>query len=98
MKTYNEAIIKANEEIEKITGFSEARYLMMELCQQEDIDLYSNLDKQIDPKIEEKFNQGVKRLINNEPVAHILGYSYFYGNKFKVNSDVLFQEVKPNFL
>lgn len=89
MKTYNEAIIKANEEIEKITGFSEARYLMMELCQQEDIDLYSNLDKQIDPKIEEKFNQGVKRLINNEPVAHILGYSYFYGNKFKVNSDVL---------
>lgn len=89
MKTYNEAIINANEEIEKITGFSEARYLMMELCQQEDIDLYSNLDKQIDPKIEEKFNQGVKRLINNEPVAHILGYSYFYGNKFKVNSDVL---------
>lgn len=89
MKTYNQVIIEANSQLEKISGFSEARYLMLELCQQNDIDLYQNLDTEIDEKVEKLFYDGVKRLEKHEPVSHILGYSYFYGFKFKVNGDVL---------
>lgn len=89
MKTYNQSIIEANKELEKITGFSEARYLMLELCQKHNIDLFKNLDKPIDKTIENEFKAGVKRLATSEPVAHILGYSYFYGYKYKVNKDVL---------
>lgn len=89
MKTYNQTIIAANKELEQITGFSEARYLMLELCAQHSIDLFKNLDEPIEKEVAKKFSEGVKRLANNEPVAHILGYSYFYGYKYKVNSDVL---------
>lgn len=89
MKTYNQTIIDANKELLKITGFSEARYLMLELAQQNNIDLYASLDLEIDEKVAKLFSDGVKRLAKNEPVAHILGYSYFYGNQFIVNNDVL---------
>lgn len=89
MKTYNQMIVKANADLVKITGFSEARYLMLELCQQNNIDLFKNLDEPVDEKVAQQFAEGVKRLENNEPVAHILGYSYFYGYQFKVNGDVL---------
>lgn len=89
MKTYNQMIVKANADLVKITGFSEARYLMLEFCQQNNIDLFKNLDEPVDEKVAQQFAEGVKRLENNEPVAHILGYSYFYGYQFKVNGDVL---------
>ncbi|HZJ85904.1 MAG TPA: peptide chain release factor N(5)-glutamine methyltransferase [Erysipelotrichaceae bacterium] len=89
MKTYNQSIIEANKELEQITGFSEARYLMLELCQKYNIDLFKSLDEPINKTIAKEFSQGVKRLATNEPVAHILGYSYFYGYKYKVNKDVL---------
>ncbi len=89
MKTYNQSIVDANKELEKITGFSEARYLMLELCQKNNIDSGKSLDEPIAKNIEEEFAAGVKRLAANEPVAHILGYSYFYGYKYKVNKDVL---------
>ena len=89
METYNQAIIKADKELITINGFSEASYLMLELCDQNDIDLYQNMDNAVDSKIKEMFELGVQRLLKHEPVSHILGYSYFYGNKFKVNHDVL---------
>lgn len=89
MQTYNQAIIEADQKILEIIGFSEARYLMLELCQQHKIDLYQNIDKVIDKNIDKLFKAGVKRLLRHEPVAHILGYSYFYGYKYKVNSNVL---------
>lgn len=89
MKTYNQTIIDADKEILKVADFSEARYLMLELCQQNGIDLYQNLNKEITTEINDLFLEGVQRLLIHEPVAHILGYSYFYGYKFIVNSDVL---------
>lgn len=89
MKTYNQMIIDADKEILKDADFSEARYLMLELCQQNGIDLFRNLDNEISVEIKEIFSEGVQRLLRHEPVAHILGYSYFYGYKFIVNSDVL---------
>ncbi|NLC54909.1 MAG: peptide chain release factor N(5)-glutamine methyltransferase [Erysipelothrix sp.] len=89
MITYNQAIIEADKKILEKSDFSEARYLMLELCLKNKIDLYQSLDEQIDSIIYQEFLSGVERLVQHEPVAHILGYSYFYGYQFKVNSDVL---------
>ena len=89
MLTYNQTIIEADKQILEIAEFSEARYLMLEICRNNNIDLYQNLDEVVDEKVASIFNKGLERLLNHEPVAHILGYSYFYGYKFMVNSNVL---------
>lgn len=89
MKTYGEVINIADQQILTVSEYSEARYLMRELCENNNIDLYTNLDNFVDEDINKTFQEGVRRLINEEPVAHILGYSWFYGRKFTVNDDVL---------
>lgn len=88
-KTYSEVIAIADKKILARQDFSVARYLMRELCENSGIDLYANLDNFIDEAINETFQAAVIRLLDNEPVAYILGYSWFFGRKFKVNADVL---------
>ena len=89
MKTYSEIINEADKRILAVSEYSEARYLMREICENQDIDLYANLDNFIDDSVNKVFQEGVDRLCKHEPVAHILGYSWFYGRKFHVNDDVL---------
>lgn len=62
---------------------------MLELCQLYDINLYVNKDNQISFDIYNIYQQGIERLLKNEPLAYILGFEWFYGRRFKVNSDVL---------
>lgn len=89
MITYSEVMMQADRQLLAHFDHSEARYYMRELCENANIDLYANLDNFIDEKIHQTFQDGIKRMLNHEPVAHILGYSWFYGRKFKVNEDVL---------
>ncbi len=89
MKTYSEVINQADKQLLAVFDFSEARYFMRELCENNEIDLYANLDNFIDEDISKVFQSGIERMLKDEPVAHILGYSWFYGRKFKVNEDVL---------
>ena len=89
MKTYSEVIAQADKQLLSVFDHSEARYFMRELCENAEIDLYANLDNFIDEDINNLFQAGIKKLLEHEPVAHILGYSWFYGRKFKVNEDVL---------
>lgn len=89
MITYSEVMMQADKQLLAIFDHSEARYFMRELCENANIDLYANLDNFIDEEINKQFQDGIKRMLNDEPVAHILGYSWFYGRKFKVNEDVL---------
>lgn len=89
MKTYSEVINQADKQLLSVFDFSEARYFMRELCENNGIDLYANLDNFIDEDINKVFQSGIERMLKDEPVAHILGYSWFYGRKFKVNEDVL---------
>ncbi|MBQ5552699.1 MAG: peptide chain release factor N(5)-glutamine methyltransferase, partial [Erysipelotrichaceae bacterium] len=35
------------------------------------------------------FTKGMERIMNNEPMNYVLGYSYFYGYRFIVNDGVL---------
>lgn len=48
-----------------------------------------NLDYELLENDEFKFNEVIKLRCNNIPFQYILGYQYFMGNKFKVNSSVL---------
>lgn len=88
-KTYAQIIEIADKQILIEHDYSQARYLMREICEINDIDLYTNLDNFIDDKINEVFQDGIIRLLNDEPLGHILGYSWFLGRKLKVNEDVL---------
>jgi release factor glutamine methyltransferase len=48
------------------------------------------MDEEMPTDLYQDFLHGLDRYIaHNVPVQHILGYEYFYGHKFVVNSDVL---------
>lgn len=90
MKTYNQLI----HEYKKIfydKGLSPevVKAFLYELCNDEKVNLYMDLDKEVNPNIMKKFDEGIVRLMDNEPMNYVLGYSYFYGYKMTVNKDVL---------
>lgn len=86
MKTYNDLL----NEYKKVFNEKETlRAFLFELCNEYNINLYLEKDNIADERVEKRFIEGVHRLANNEPMNYILGYSYFYGYKLKVNKDVL---------
>ncbi|MBQ3296047.1 MAG: peptide chain release factor N(5)-glutamine methyltransferase [Erysipelotrichaceae bacterium] len=90
MSTYNQLIHKyRNEFYEKGLSPETVKAFIFELCNEFDINLYLDLDKEADNRVSEKFEKGIERLLQNEPLNYVLGYSYFYGYKFIVNKDVL---------
>ena len=87
MKTYNDLINEYrgafNDDVNTLRAF------LFELCNEKNINLYMEKDNEADKDIVDKFEKGVKRLLNDEPLNYVLGYSYFYGYKLKVGKDVL---------
>ena len=53
------------------------------------IDLRFNGDQNLSPLIIEQLSIFSERLLMNEPIQYILGFSWFAGMKLKVSSDVL---------
>lgn len=51
--------------------------------------LFSNFSYELKKEEEEKFEQFIKRRLNHEPVAYIIGWHEFYGRKFRVNAHTL---------
>ena len=62
---------------------------LVELSQRERYDLYLHYEEEMPEVLETEFNAGMERILNYEPMEHVLGYSWFYGYKFIVNEDVL---------
>ena len=87
MTSYNDLIFKYKKEFKDDTNL--IRKYLFELCNEKGIDLYYSKDEEADKDIEKKFEKGVKRLLNDEPLNYVLGYSYFYGYKIKVTDKVL---------
>lgn len=86
MKSYNDLL----NEYKKVFNDKETlRAFLYELCNEYNIDLFMEKDNEADPRIIDRFVEGVKQLANNEPLNYVLGYSYFYGYKMLVNKDVL---------
>ena len=87
MSTYNELLNKYRKAFNG--DVSSLRAFLFELCNEENINLYMEKDNEADPKVVDKFEKGVVRLLNDEPLNYVLGYSYFYGYKLKVSEGCL---------
>ncbi|MEG0177907.1 peptide chain release factor N(5)-glutamine methyltransferase [Anaerorhabdus sp.] len=90
MPTFKQLIHDATEQCMKIDLPEQtALTYLVELTQQQRVDLYMNMNLEVPKDVLEKFNAGLVRILNHEPMQHVLGYSWFYGYKFNVNSNVL---------
>lgn len=88
--TYRELIQQYSNLLEeKNLNPQDAIFLMLELANKESYDLYLNYDLEVEEGLRCHFIESANRLLNHEPLQHILGYEYFYGYKFFVNEDVL---------
>ena len=90
MTTFNQAVHAAKQacEAQGIPAETVMSYLF-EIANMEKYNLYMQFDEEMPESLYEQFKAGVQRIIDHEPLAHILGYSWFYGYKFKINEDVL---------
>ena len=62
---------------------------LVEIANMERYNLYMHFDEEMPEELFHEFSKGIERIIKHEPLAHVLGYSWFYGYKFKINEDVL---------
>ena len=95
MITYNKLIHEYRKQFrEKALPEETVKAFLFELCNEFNINLYLDLDKEVNKELLEKFESGITRILNNEPMNYVLGYSYFYGYKMIVNKDVLIPRVE----
>ena len=78
---------KACEEAGVYSGF--ARFLMLEMLREKDLDMFLLMDEEIDDNLLVEYENNMERVRNHEPVGYVLGYEWFYGYKIKVNEAVL---------
>lgn len=90
MTTFNQAVTAAKKRCRdnNIPEQTVMAYLY-EIANVESYNLYMHFDDEMSDELYATFNEGIERILKHEPLAHILGYSWFYGYKFKVNEDVL---------
>jgi len=90
MNTYNQLIHRYRKEfIDKGLPPETVKAFLFELCNDEKVNLYLDMDQPVKESIQQKFDQGIVRIMNHEPMNYVLGYAFFYGYKFIVNPDVL---------
>lgn len=66
------------------------RKLLIDIKYQNIFGLISNFDNELSKEDEEELNILLDRyFINKEPIQYIVGFSYFFNGKFKVNKNVL---------
>jgi protein-(glutamine-N5) methyltransferase, release factor-specific len=66
------------------------KILVLELSGIDGATFFANLNQEIPCELETKLVKAVDDyIVNKIPVQHIIGYSYFYGYKIKVNNQVL---------
>ncbi len=87
-----EAIVKKYEKLaEKNKKEAESiKWLIMELSFYSPSQFYLHLKDEMTESFEKMIDEAANKYIfEHIPVQHILGFSYFFGYKFKVNHDVL---------
>lgn len=90
MATFRDALRAAQHRLrEKQLPEQEAQLYLMELSNQKAHDLYLEMDREMDQELALAYEEGIARLLKQEPLAYILGYEWFYGYRFNVNEDVL---------
>lgn len=89
MLTYRQLIKVAETKLEKIEASYLARLFMLELTREANLDLYLIEDEVAEAEIKATFQSGLNRLLKAEPLAYVLGYSWFYGRKLLIDQRVL---------
>lgn len=91
MPTYKEALnINEKYAIDNNKEDSAIKRLLLHYSNMESSDLILSLNEEMPKETYDEFLYAVDKYITkNIPVQHIIGYEYFFGYKFKVNSDVL---------
>ena len=90
MTTYHNWVIEGKQRLLAAgQGEQAAQLLMVELCNQKNINLYMSMDEEISPEIEVLYSQGIERMEEGKPLGYVLGYEWFYGYDFIVTPDVL---------
>ncbi len=90
MTTFSESVRKYEQLCEENDVPAETvMAFLVELSQKERYNLYMNFDNEMPEDLKERFDEGMARILKQEPMSHVLGYSWFYGYKFIVNPDVL---------
>lgn len=68
---------------------NDAQLLLAELMGTSKLQLILMQNELVSDSIYIQYQQYIKQRANRKPLQHILGYTYFYGSKIKVNSSVL---------
>lgn len=90
MTTFSKSVRRYEKECEKAGVPAETvMAFLVELSQQERYNLYLHYEDEMPEALEKSFDAGMARILKQEPMEHVLGYSWFYGYKFIVNEDVL---------
>ena len=71
------------------THSDKAKILLAEMLNLNPIELLNHLEDKVSPEVVDKYKKAIVSLNNNYPLQYVLGYVNFYGNKFKVNENVL---------
>lgn len=89
MKTPRQLLVEQkNEGYEDYWNFL-FRRLLFEMLSERNMDLFQDMDVELDQEFCDEFTSNVQRLLKDEPLGHVLGYEWFYGLKLTVNQDVL---------
>ncbi len=83
VRKYEKLCVKNDVPTETVMAY------LVELSQRERYNLYMHFDERMPEELEKEFNAGMERILQQEPMEHVLGYSWFYGYKMIVNEDVL---------
>ncbi len=67
----------------------DAKQLLMYCLNLDDTHLFMAYQDECESGLEAKYGDLIEKRAKRIPLQHILGYAYFYGRKFKVNSSVL---------
>lgn len=90
MATYKQVLKKYQEQMNSLgLGEQSALLYLLELANMEAHNLYMEYETEMDPELQARYEEGMKRLLNKEPLGHVLGFEWFYGYRFQVNGDVL---------
>ena len=90
MSTYNQLIHAYRQKMrEKELPPETVKAFLFELCNDNGVNLYMDIDKEMNAEVEQLFVSGMERILKGEPMNYVLGYSYFYGYRFIVNDGVL---------
>lgn len=90
MSTYNQLIHLYRQKMkEKELPPETVKAFLFELCNDHDVNLYMDIDREMNQEVKDLFVSGMERILKGEPMNYVLGYSYFYGYRFIVNDGVL---------